>query len=144
MSSEAIEEQCLDELQEMKAEFIRRMKPAPARTRKPVPTEKEIDVTFDTVEGGNLFDDSLPGWKKISGIVVLSHSMETISPDVKIDIFLNRGTIPVASISLIDLLDGDIRPLNIRLKKSDRVIMKIRDPRQEMQNGTIRFELRSG
>lgn len=111
--------------------------------RKKVPKAKEIDISLEKISDGILFEGKLPRWTKISGIRVSDCSVISIPADVKIEIYINGGPAPIASISLIDLLDGDIRPLNVRLKKSDRITLSLIDIHHQMTSGTIRLQLTS-
>ena len=114
----------------------------PGGMEEEIPTGKEIGISLDTIVDGVLFEGTLQGWTKISGITVLESQVISAPVSVKIEIFLNAGATPIASISLSDILDGSIRPLNIRLRRSDLVTVTIRDTKHLIANGTIRLELR--
>lgn len=117
------------------------IRPGSGRGRKPVPSEKTIEASLECLQDGIIFDGLLAGWTKITGIMLDSSILKPDSQDVMIEIYVNAATTPIASISLVDLLDGDIRPLNIKLKKKDRIRISLRDAYHHLEDGRIQITL---
>jgi Ca-activated chloride channel family protein len=109
--------------------------------KQPVSPTLEVTTVLAPEKGGILFSDPLPGWSRITGISLLESGDIVSYADLKIEIYLNSRASAIAVITVQDLLQGDLRPLNIAVRKTDRLVILLHDPLNKNMNGRITLRL---
>ena len=84
---------------------------------------------------------NLPSWSRIRGIQLITDGDLTGLAKIQIMISLGSRSVPVASVKLGDLLDGEIRPLNISCSGNDTVTIVLTGHEKTIQKKEIRFQL---
>lgn len=84
---------------------------------------------------------SLPSWSKIRGIQLITDEDLTGLAEIQIVLYLGSRSVPVASVKLGDLLDGEIRPLHISCSGKDTVTIVLNGYDKTNQKKEIKFQL---
>jgi Ca-activated chloride channel family protein len=102
---------------------------------------RDFTVSLDIMKNNTVFEDTLAGWDTISQIQIRKTTITSVTSDIRIELYINAEMMPRASIPLCDLLSGEERPLNICLKQSDLLVIKLKDIHNLLQTGTIIFRI---
>ena len=83
----------------------------------------------------------LPDWRKIRGLRFIADEDSAEHGEVTVELYLGFRSAPVASVCLSDILEGDIRPLNIFYRKAERVTIVLKFAEKIREEAEFLFEL---
>ncbi|HOL41527.1 MAG TPA: VIT and VWA domain-containing protein [Methanospirillum sp.] len=110
-----------------------------AAPRSTVRISFSVLVNPDESEGRLIVN--LPSWSKIRGIQLITDEDLAGLAEIQVMLYLGSRSVPVASVKLGDLLDGEIRPLNISCSGNDTVTIVLTDHEKIVQKKEIKFQL---
>ncbi|MCA1915783.1 hypothetical protein [Methanospirillum hungatei] len=100
-----------------------------------------FSIPMNPEESENRLIVRLPSWSKIRGIQVITDDNLSELTKIQVLIYLGSRSVPVASVKLGDLLDGEIRPLHISCSGKDTVTIVLTGLDKTMHKKEIKFQL---
>jgi hypothetical protein len=77
----------------------------------------------------------------ITGIPLITDEDLTGHAEIQVMTYLGLRSLPVASVKLGDLLDGEIRPLHIFCSGKDKIIIILTSHEKTVQKRDLKFQL---
>lgn len=115
--------------------------PPPIRAA-PVTSDRiSFSVPVSPDKSENRLIVNLPSWSTIRGIQLITDDDLSLIAEIQVMIYLGSRSVPVASVKLGDLLDGEIRPLNISCSGKDTVTVVLTCHEKFDQKKDIKFLL---
>lgn len=114
------------------------------RSPSPPPVQVQIScsIPISPEKSETRFNFDLPPWRKITGLQLMTDVSQFSSSDVTIEIYLGTSSAPVALITLADLVDGEIRPLNIACEGKNKMTVVLKCTNQISMKTEISFQVR--
>lgn len=104
------------------------------------PTQITYTLPVNSNESESSLMVKLPSYSKIVGIQLMNDVSQISPSKVKIEIYLGSRPSPVASIILGDLVDEEIRPLNIACKEKEKMKIVLKFLQKATLNTKIKFQ----
>lgn len=115
--------------------------PPPTGATPSIPESISFSIPWNPNESENRQIVNLPSWSKIRGIQLITDKDLTGLAEIQIMLYLGSRSVPVASVKLGDLLDGEIRPLHISFSGNDTISIVLTGNDKTNQKKEIKFQL---